>query len=684
MTSRRLLAHALPILALAIAALPGTAAAAGGTFTQVLCTNPDTGASIGLPDGFTYTSTTPSWEAVSTSDCGTIAPSLPGTVPDGSYAAIRYEVTDPALSIDSSVHYGALLGHPGSRGYLLLRQHGGLTPGDLVATSGDDSGIWSGAGAFDHGLAAPLFGSANRHSTTVGGNRRFTIVVACDAAFGDTDCAQQPGDWRYRLFGGKVVLRDSVMPSVTDVNGTLVTAASLRGSAQVTFNATDQGAGVYRWRLYSGTLLVGSGRLSDTDCEDANASNADAYEFTTQHPCPVSASTGSLGAGGALSVSVATLPEGPHPLRLAVEDAAGNESTAFSRTAIIDNVPAPALNGAAPVDPHPVITGSPAPGVALTTDGGWWQSYDQTIAYAWERCTADGACALIPGAVSATYTPTAADSGSRLRSVITATNTANESRTERSALTEPVAAMPASPPEPTPETPSPAPAPEAPSPGAPTAPAPSRPSPSPAESTGSPVIVPGARLKVTIGGAASKRTRFTATTTATGRLTDRSGAPVPNALVTVTAAEARPGARAKAIGHAITRADGTFTYKIGRGPSRSVRFSYDTTAAVVRIVVPARLTLRVGRARTGRITWLTGSLLQSRRAGIKLEIQALDGKRWRTFDTTTTTKGGAYRYGYRFKGTAAGRRFGLRVLVDSPLYPFARAASKPVTVRVTR
>jgi len=56
----------------------------------------------------------------------------------------------------------------------------------------------------------------------------------------------------------------------------------------------------------------------------------------------------------------------------------------------------------------------------------------------------------------------------------------------------------------------------------------------------------------------------------------------------------------------------------------------------------------------------------------------------RTFDTTRTRRGGRYRFGYRFKAAAAGRRFALRVLVSTPTYPFAQGASPARRIRVPR
>ncbi len=151
-----------------------------------------------------------------------------------------------------------------------------------------------------------------------------------------------------------------------------------------------------------------------------------------------------------------------------------------------------------------------------------------------------------------------------------------------------------------------------------------------------------------------------------------------------------PGAPERQVATATTAADGSFAVLAVPGPSRTLRVTYrafagDRTAAAaaaVGLTVRAALSLSVKPARPGRTTWLTGALTHLPRAGIKLEVQARDGRRWRTFDTTTTTRGGRYRFGYRFKPTAAGRRFHLRVLVDSPLYPFARGSSRPAAIRV--
>jgi hypothetical protein len=85
----------------------------------------------------------------------------------------------------------------------------------------------------------------------------------------------------------------------------------------------------------------------------------------------------------------------------------------------------------------------------------------------------------------------------------------------------------------------------------------------------------------------------------------------------------------------------------------------------------------------GKIT-LTGRLGLLGREGVQVQIQARDGRVWSKFGSVPvkTTRGGRFRWTYRFKPGAAGRTFAFRARVDSPIYPFAAGTSKPVFVDV--
>ena len=185
----------------------------------------------------------------------------------------------------------------------------------------------------------------------------------------------------------------------------------------------------------------------------------------------------------------------------------------------------------------------------------------------------------------------------------------------------------------------------------------------------------GARLSLAIAGGRGTHRRFSTPVRIGGRLVSREGRPLPGEKVTLVAREARPGAPENVVVVATAGRDGRFAATVPGGPSRTIVARYGEATARTSVVVRASVTFRAGGARVGAPTWLTGRLQHLPRAGVLVQIQALDGRKWRTFDTTKTRADGTFRYAYRFKAPARGRRFALRVLVDSPVYPFAPGPS---------
>ena len=116
------------------------------------------------------------------------------------------------------------------------------------------------------------------------------------------------------------------------------------------------------------------------------------------------------------TASYTGLTTGPHTFTVVASDSAGTPSPPATYSWTI-------ANGPATISP-PTITGSAVVGQTLTAAPGTWSgSPAPTFAYAWQRCTATGAsCSSIAGATSPTYIVTAADVGSKLLVVVTATN----------------------------------------------------------------------------------------------------------------------------------------------------------------------------------------------------------------------------------------------------------------------
>jgi hypothetical protein len=142
-----------------------------------------------------------------------------------------------------------------------------------------------------------------------------------------------------------------------------------------------------------------------------------------------------------------------------------------------------------------------------------------------------------------------------------------------------------------------------------------------------------------------------------------------------------------------TDANGRFSYRVPRGPSRTLYFgvrgandpTYQCSAGLV-VSVRARVTLSATRSvRAGRSVRLRGRLRGGYvPAGGKLvELQAFDGGAWRSVRTVRTNSRGAFRYAYRFSRGAARKRYPFRAVVRRDEgYPWARGTSRRVSVRV--
>ena len=666
------------IAALLILAAP--AGAAEGRFTQFLCADPDTLTTFGRPalDGLRTDGTAATWRPslTSTTACTNATPlSLrppAGSVPSGAWAALRYELNEPGLTLTSGKLARTFRATGTNNGYIVTGQHAGTDTANPFAMPSNthDRGQWNETpnGAQRGSTLHPY---SSQVPLTVRDNR-FAITAKCDA----TTCTHTADQWRYDLYAAELQIADAAAPTVLTASGGLYDGDATTG--HLTLRASDVGAGLYRVVIFddAGDEVHTQAVAPDsTTCRDAVPGSGDRYEFTRQVPCPHAATID-------VNWNTATLRDGTHYFRVVLEDAAGNATTVVERAATIDNYPDPKPLAAA----APTVDGPPKPASTLTASpGGWLNAEDYR--YAWQRCNASAAaCVPLPWVLHPTYTLTDDDLGHRLRVVVTARNTAGETALATSPAT-PVIRNEASATPTTPTIPAPAPPPvyitTNPTPTAPALAATLLPS-----GPNGRGATKQARLQLT--SPRTIRTRFTKATRVTGRLINESGAPITDAVLDVAATHRRLGARATTLPPVRTGNDGTFTYVIRRGPSRAIEFTYradlaDRTPAArtnLRLTVPAAVTLRVSQARIGRTTWLTGRLEHLPQAGVMLQVQALDGRRWRTFDTVKTTARGRYRFGYRFKATAAGRTFGMRVLVDSPAYAFAANASRAINVRV--
>ena len=94
----------------------------------------------------------------------------------------------------------------------------------------------------------------------------------------------------------------------------------------------------------------------------------------------------------------------------------------------------------------PAISGTEQVGQQLTASTGTWSASPISFTYQWRRCNASGsACVDLGGATGSIYMAVAADAGSTLRVVVTATNAtgSNAATSNQTAVVAPAIAKPA-------------------------------------------------------------------------------------------------------------------------------------------------------------------------------------------------------------------------------------------------
>ncbi len=114
-------------------------------------------------------------------------------------------------------------------------------------------------------------------------------------------------------------LDDGNAPVVTAVSGDAVTGDLWAGTAGISVSATDAGGGVYRLGVEVDGQVRSWKNLAGAPCA---AWPGTERTFLSPKPCPSS-------VGGVQQISTADLPDGVHTVRILVEDAAGNQTTAY-------------------------------------------------------------------------------------------------------------------------------------------------------------------------------------------------------------------------------------------------------------------------------------------------------------------------------------------------------------------
>jgi hypothetical protein len=499
--------------------------------------------------------------------------------------------------------------------------------------------------------------------THAGGTNLYAVAVCVGPYEGATSCPAVGGaDASVSVSAAEIVLSNSSTPGAGGVGGTLLSPGA-RGVQELAFTASDPGGpGVYAVtaQVDGNTLYSGIPDSNGGKCNPVGNSGG-ALMFDYNQPCRASESVD-------LPINTATLADGPHALKVTVEDAAQNSSVVYDNTITTKNAPA-ANSPPTILAPSQVFVGA-----ALSTHPGSWAAPAGagTIAYGyqWESCDTKGDnCQTIASAQNATYTPTPADIGHTLRLTVNASDndglTANTSNPTSIVLAAQGTL------------------------GAPNG----------TGTRGGTIVGPGTPNSNSASEAAVIHLGVRRTITRpfsrrafklTGRLLDSHGHPIGSASLDVNQ-QRIGGGQVRVITHVRTRTDGSFLARVPAGPSRLVEVAYRafsadtnyTAQAQVTELVGAGVQLKIAPRQTspnGTIV-LTGEVLGPvPPQGTIVDLLVHYRGRWEPFRTPRTDPHGHFEVIYQFEGGTG--RFPFRAIVPAGQagFPFSNGYSKVVDV----
>jgi hypothetical protein len=157
------------------------------------------------------------------------------------------------------------------------------------------------------------------------------VIAACGGGPGGV-CPSSGENSEIRIYGGDIDLNQSTSPTATEATGSLVAGGVHSGVQGASFNASDNGSGVYSAALLidghavqSEVLNPNGGRCAPTR---QNADGSLVFNYVV--PCPASAS-------GSFTYNTAQLSNGDHGLQIVIADAAGNTTSAFDGSITVQN-----------------------------------------------------------------------------------------------------------------------------------------------------------------------------------------------------------------------------------------------------------------------------------------------------------------------------------------------------------
>ena len=172
------------------------------------------------------------------------------------------------------------------------------------------------------------------------------VTAGCVAFDEARECPSATGDPNgyaaaVYVYAADIVLEQNVGPTAGNVGGELASGASVKGTADVSFSASDPGSGVWRALFYVDGHLVQTTPLDENGgrCRNVGETTDGLPAFLYVQPC-----VASLDADVGLDTT--GIANGSHQVVVDVEDAAGNVAPVLDRTVTVDNPPSPCVAGA--------------------------------------------------------------------------------------------------------------------------------------------------------------------------------------------------------------------------------------------------------------------------------------------------------------------------------------------------
>jgi len=143
------------------------------------------------------------------------------------------------------------------------------------------------------------------------------------------------------LYAADLTLEQTAGPTASAVGGELASAPAVAGTSDLSFNASDPGAGVYEAVFRVDGSVVQRTVINENGgrCRDVGETTDGLPAFLYLQPCPASVSAD-------VPFNTAGLANGEHHLTVTVLDAAGNSAPVLDRTVAVANPVAPAPLGA--------------------------------------------------------------------------------------------------------------------------------------------------------------------------------------------------------------------------------------------------------------------------------------------------------------------------------------------------